>query len=200
MDREPLIRLSNVCRYFGSGESVVRALDRIDLEIWSGEFVAIMGPSGSGKSTLMNIIGCLDQPSAGSYEIFGEEVSELNRDELADLRRHMFGFVFQRYNLLPTATAEENVEMPAIYAGVRRHERLLRARVLLAKLALSDRAHHRPAELSGGQQQRTAIARALMNDPTVILADEPTGSLDSTNGEQVMELLQSLHREGRTLL
>jgi macrolide transport system ATP-binding/permease protein len=200
MNKEPLIKLSNICRYFSFGENVVRALEDINLQIWPGEFVAIMGPSGSGKSTLMQIIGCLDQPSYGSYKIFGDEVSALNRDQLAELRRNMFGFVFQRYNLLPTATAEENVAMPAVYAGMRRHERLLRARALLAKLGLSDRADRRPAELSGGQQQRTAIGRALMNEPTVILADEPTGSLDSTSGEQVMELLRSLHREGRTLL
>ena len=195
-----LLELAGVSRVYRSGDIPVKAIDDVSLNVWPGEFVAIMGQSGSGKSTLMNVIGCLDQPSSGSYKIDGEEVTGFDGDQLAELRRQMFGFVFQRYNLLKTATAEENVEMPAIYAGVPRSERLKRAQFLLAKLGIADRANHRPSELSGGQQQRAAIARALMNDPAVILADEPTGALDSKSGEEVMELLRSLHGEGRTII
>ena len=195
-----LLELASVSRLYRSGDIPVKAIDDVSLKVWPGEFVAIMGQSGSGKSTLMNVIGCLDQPSSGSYKIDGEEVTGFDGDRLAELRRQMFGFVFQRYNLLKTATAEENVEMPAIYAGVPRSERLKRAQFLLAKLGIADRADHRPSELSGGQQQRTAIARALMNDPTVILADEPTGALDSKSGEEVLGLLRLLHGDGRTII
>jgi macrolide transport system ATP-binding/permease protein len=200
MHDTPLLELSKVSRLYSSGETVVRALDEVSLRVWPGEFVAIMGPSGSGKSTLMNLIGCLDRPTSGSYKIGGEEVSDFASDGLAELRREIFGFVFQRYNLLNTATAEENVEMPAIYAGVPRAERLNRVRGLLDRLGLADRASHLPSALSGGQQQRVAIARALVNDPWVILADEPTGALDSTSGEEVMDLLGKLHSEGRTII
>jgi macrolide transport system ATP-binding/permease protein len=200
MNDTPLLELSKASRLYSSGETVVRALDDVSLRIWPGEFVAIMGPSGSGKSTLMNLIGCLDRPTSGSYKIYGEEVSTFDSDRLAELRREIFGFVFQRYNLLTTATAEENVEIPAIYAGVPRSERLKRARILLDHLGLADRTSHLPSELSGGQQQRVAIARALVNDPWVVLADEPTGALDSTSGEEVMNLLGKLHGEGRTII
>jgi macrolide transport system ATP-binding/permease protein len=199
-EKDPLLALDRVSRIYKSGDAVVRALDEVSLKIWPGEFVAVMGQSGSGKSTLMNVIGCLDQPTSGSYRIRGEEVSRLDRDRLAALRRNVFGFVFQRYNLLNTATAEENVEMPAVYAGMRRAARSERARLLLEGLGLADRAHHHPSQLSGGQQQRVAIARALVNDPLVILADEPTGALDSASGEEVMRLLVKLHGDGRTIV
>lgn len=197
---DPLLSIHHVKKYYESGDSVVKALDDITLNIWPGEFVAIMGQSGSGKSTLMNIVGCLDQPTDGSYLVLGEEASTLKPDELAALRRETFGFVFQRYNLLATASAEENVAIPALYAGMKKHDRLLRARELLAKLGLGERGGHRPAQLSGGQQQRVAIARALMNDPPVILADEPTGALDSRSGQDVMALLKELNDEGRTII
>ena len=196
----PLIHLENVSRVYKSGPAEVRALDNVSLTIEHGEFVAIMGQSGSGKSTLMNILGCLDRASEGTYEISGKNAVTLPNDELARLRRETFGFVFQRYNLLATATAAENVEIPAVYAGREPRFRQARAQDLLAKLGLGDRGHHRPNELSGGQQQRVSIARALMNDPPVILADEPTGALDSQSGEDVMALLQELHAEGRTII
>jgi len=196
----PLLELTHISRHYDSGETQVRALDDVSLSIWPGEFVAIMGQSGSGKSTLMNIIGCLDKPSQGSYIVRGREASQLEPDELAALRSQTFGFIFQRYNLLATASAEENVEVPALYAGMKRDKRLERARELLTKLGLGDRVDHRPSQLSGGQQQRVAIARALMNNPPVILADEPTGALDSRSGHDVMALLKELHAEGRTII
>lgn len=196
----PLIELQGVSRIYGSGEQVLRALDDVSLTVRRGEFVAIMGTSGSGKSTLMNILGCLDRPSEGEYRVEGRDVSELGPDELAALRRDTFGFVFQRYNLLPTSTASENVEIPAIYAGVGKAERSRRAHELLTALGLGERADHRPGELSGGQQQRVSIARALMNDAAVILADEPTGALDSKSGQEVLALLKELHRQGRTII
>ncbi|WP_305080091.1 ABC transporter ATP-binding protein, partial [Methylomonas koyamae] len=179
---------------------MVRALDDVSLSIWPGEFVAIVGQSGSGKSTLMNLIGCLDRADTGSYRVLGRDVAELDPDQLAALRRESFGFVFQRYNLLNSATAAENVEIPALYAGLAKAERHRRALELLAKLGLAERGEHKPMQLSGGQQQRVAIARALMNDPPVILADEPTGALDSQSGMEVMALLKRLHGEGRTIL
>ncbi len=200
MTPAPLISLDRVSRHYRSGDTVVRALDEVSLDIHDGEFVAVMGQSGSGKSTLMNIVGCLDRPTGGAYRVRGRPVAELDADGLAELRRETFGFVFQRYNLLATASAEENVEIPAIYAGMPRQARQERAAQLLGRLGLGDRRAHRPAELSGGQQQRVAIARALMNDPPVILADEPTGALDSTSGEEVMALLARLHGEGRTII
>ena len=195
-----LLELHDVRRLYPNGETVVRALDGVSLTIDAGEFVAIMGPSGSGKSTLMNILGCLDRPSAGSYCVAGHDVSSLSLDELAALRCRTFGFVFQRFNLLPTITAAENVEIPAIYAGRAKSERILRARELLKRLGLADRAEHRPTELSGGQQQRVSIARALMNEAQVILADEPTGALDSRSGEEVLTLLKELNADGHTVL
>ncbi|HKQ95448.1 MAG TPA: MacB family efflux pump subunit [Aestuariivirgaceae bacterium] len=200
MTAAPLISLDRVSRHYRSGETVVRALDEVSLDIQEGEFVAVMGQSGSGKSTLMNIVGCLDRPTGGTYLVRGRSVADLDADGLAALRRETFGFVFQRYNLLATASAEENVEIPAIYAGMPRHARQDRAAALLDRLGLGDRRDHLPSALSGGQQQRVAIARAMMNDPAVILADEPTGALDSTSGEEVMDLLARLHAEGRTIV
>ncbi|MCC6948152.1 MAG: MacB family efflux pump subunit [Bradyrhizobiaceae bacterium] len=195
-----MIELENVRRFFPGGDTVVRALDGVSLSIEAGEFVAIMGPSGSGKSTLMNILGCLDTPTDGSYRVAGHDVAFLSPDELAALRSRTFGFVFQRFNLLPTITAAENVEIPAIYAGRPRRERMERAHALLARLGLGDRSEHRPPELSGGQQQRVSIARALINDAQVILADEPTGALDSRSGEEVLALLKELNAGGHTVL
>ncbi|MFH1159006.1 MAG: MacB family efflux pump subunit [Pseudomonadota bacterium] len=198
--QEPVLVLKGVSRIFPSGDNEIRALDDVTLTVYPGEFLAVMGQSGSGKSTLMNVIGCLDKPTSGSYAVRGREVSGLSRDELAALRRETFGFVFQRYNLLPTVTALENVEIPAIYAGTGKAERFSRAKKLLENLGIGDRMSHRPPQLSGGQQQRVAIARALMNDPPVILADEPTGALDSKSGAEVMTLLKELNAAGRTIL
>lgn len=197
---EPLLDISHVSRVYPSGESVVRALDDVSFTVMPGEYVAIMGQSGSGKSTLMNIIGCLDRPSMGRYTVVGRDVAELDADELAALRCRTFGFVFQRYNLLASITAEENVEIPAIYAGRPKGERVERARALLDRLGLLSRAEHTPSQLSGGQQQRVSIARALMNEAPVILADEPTGALDSHSGAEVLALLADLNREGRTII
>jgi macrolide transport system ATP-binding/permease protein len=198
--KRTLLELSEIHKHYSNGDTTVRALDGVSLRIERGEFVAIMGQSGSGKSTLMNIIGCLDRPTSGSYRVMGKEAANLSPDELAGLRRATFGFVFQRYNLLATATAGENVEIPSVYAGLAKHKRAERAMSLLARLGLGDRTDHRPAELSGGQQQRVAIARALVNDPPVILADEPTGALDSRSGDEVLALLKQLHAEGRTII
>jgi macrolide transport system ATP-binding/permease protein len=200
MKSEMILELRDVHKEYVTGDTVVRALDGVSLAVRRGEFVAIMGQSGSGKSTLMNIIGCLDRPTSGSYLVLGEEAARLSPDELAALRRETFGFVFQRYNLLSTATAGENVEIPSVYAGLSKHNRSAHARTLLERLGLGDRTEHRPSELSGGQQQRVAIARALVNDPPVILADEPTGALDSKSGEEVLALLKQLHAEGRTIV
>lgn len=196
----PLIELHNVTKVYRTGGQEVRALDGVSLTIRRGEFVAIMGQSGSGKSTLMNILGCLDRPTDGSYTVAGTDVALLSSDDLAALRRDTFGFVFQRYNLLSTMTAAENVELPAIYAGTTRNERHERATGLLTRLGMGDRAAHRPSELSGGQQQRVSIARALMNGADVILADEPTGALDTQSGADVLDVLKGLNEEGRTVL
>ncbi|MCE6950607.1 ABC transporter ATP-binding protein [Cereibacter sphaeroides] len=196
----PLIALHGISRIYGAGEAEVRALDGVDLSIRRGEFVAIMGPSGSGKSTAMNIIGCLDRPTKGSYLFNGTDVSGLDRDGRALLRRHFLGFVFQGFNLLSRTTALENVELPLIYKGLPRAEREAKARAALAKVGLSGREHHDPSQLSGGQQQRVAIARALAGDPEVILADEPTGNLDSQRSHEIMQLLQALNREGITVV
>ena len=197
---EPLLQLENVSRIYTSGGNELRALDGVSLDIYPGEFVAIIGQSGSGKSTLMNILGCLDRPSEGSYRVNGQDVADLDPDDLAALRRDTFGFVFQRYNLLGTVSAAENVELPAIYAGRSKRERAERAQALLERLGLGDRSDHRPNQLSGGQQQRVSIARALMNGAEVILADEPTGALDSKSGEEVLALLKQLHADGHTIL
>lgn len=197
---QPILALRQISRSYASGENQIRALDGVCLNIWPGEFIAIVGQSGSGKSTLMNLIGCLDRASGGNYRVCGREVAALDNDQLAALRRETFGFVFQRYHLLNNATALENVEMPALYAGVAKAGRERRAQALLSRLGLAGRFDHKPMQLSGGQQQRVAIARALMNNPPVILADEPTGALDSHSGEEVMALLKTLHQEGRTIL
>ncbi|TJY62016.1 MacB family efflux pump subunit [Sinimarinibacterium sp. CAU 1509] len=197
---QPLISLRNVSKVYPNGETEVRALDHVNLEIRAGEFVSIIGQSGSGKSTLMNIIGCLDRPSHGHYCVRGADVAQLAPDDLAAMRRDTFGFVFQRYNLLASVSAAENVELPAIYAGRGKRERLERAKQLLAQLGLGDRSEHKPNQLSGGQQQRVSIARALMNGAEVILADEPTGALDSRSGAEVLELLSALHAEGHTII
>lgn len=195
-----LISLKDVTKTFFNDGFAVEVLHGVSLDIEAGEFVAIIGQSGSGKSTLMNILGCLDQPTSGEYRIDGEAVSDFETDELAALRRRTFGFVFQSYNLIPTASARENVEVPAIYAGLPARERQERADMLLSSLKLGDRLDHRPNQLSGGQQQRVSIARALMNGGRVILADEPTGALDSQSGEEVMALLRRMHDDGHTII
>ena len=191
----PLIELRGITRTYGEGEAMVRALDGVDLIIREGEFVAIMGPSGSGKSTAMNIIGCLDRPSGGQYLFNGVEVATLDQDQRALLRRNYLGFVFQGFNLLARTTALENVELPLIYKGQPRAEREVRAREALNRVGLEGRDHHHPSQLSGGQQQRVAIARALAGEPMVMLADEPTGNLDTTRSREIMELLRRLNRE-----
>ncbi len=197
---EPLLSISNLSRHYKSGESLVKALDEVSLDIYPGEFLAVMGQSGSGKSTLMNIMGCLDRADSGTYAVQGRDVLALDSDELACLRRNTFGFIFQRYNLLHTANAEENVEIPAMYAGMPPSMRETRAKHLLGSLGLAERGRHSPSELSGGQQQRVAIARALVNDPMVILADEPTGALDSQSSNDVMLLMKELNDQGRTVI
>lgn len=197
---KPLLQLSNVGRQFPLAEEEITVLKNINLTIHAGEMVAIVGQSGSGKSTLMNILGCLDRPSSGSYFINNREVSTLDNNELAALRREHFGFIFQRYHLLPSLSAEENVEIPAIYAGVDKNTRRRRAQQLLARLGLSTRSRHRPNQLSGGQQQRVSIARALMNGGDVILADEPTGALDSHSSQEMMQVLRELHQQGHTVI
>jgi macrolide transport system ATP-binding/permease protein len=199
-DKQPLIKLAGVTKTFQNGDLSTRVLHGIDLEIYPGEFVAIIGQSGSGKSTLMNILGCLDKPSEGEYYFAGKNVSSFDADELAQLRREAFGFVFQSYNLLAGSTACENVEMPATYSGMLPEERRERAAELLSSLGLSARLDHRPNQLSGGQQQRVSIARALMNGGQIILADEPTGALDSNSGKEVMKLLKNLSEQGHTII
>ena len=197
----PLIELNDIRRIYGKGEAEVRALDGVSFKVTKGEFVAIMGPSGSGKSTAMNVLGCLDSPTSGQYLFNGIEVANLDRNQRALLRRHYLGFIFQGYNLLPRTTALQNVELPLIYKGMSRAEREARAMAALEKVGLAERASHDPSELSGGQQQRVAIARALAGDPQVILADEPTGNLDTKRSIEIMELLQELNRdEGLTIV
>jgi macrolide transport system ATP-binding/permease protein len=197
---QPLLALKHICRYFQSGDEQLTVLDDINLDIYPGEMVAIIGSSGSGKSTLMNILGCLDQPSLGEYQVNGQSTSSLSSDQLADLRRDCFGFIFQRYHLLSHLKAESNVEIPAIYAGNNKAVRLQRARALLERLGLADKQRNRPNQLSGGQQQRVSIARALMNGGNVILADEPTGALDSQSGKEVMLILRQLHQQGHVIV
>ena len=195
-----MIELCGVCREYHSGEEIFAVLKDIDLDIKAGEFIAVVGPSGSGKSTFMNILGCLDRPTSGTYRVAGQDTGRLGTDDLAALRRERFGFIFQRYNLLPDLTALGNVEVPAIYGGAPRQQRHARAKALLSRLQLADRLHHRPAQLSGGQQQRVSIARALMNGGEIILADEPTGALDSHVGEEVLTILKELHAQGHTII
>lgn len=195
-----IIEIENINKYFGEGENRVHVLKNISFEIKKGEFIAIIGQSGSGKSTLMNILGCLDRVTDGSYKIDGREISRFSKDELSELRQQKFGFIFQRYNLISTLTALENVALPAIYAGLSEKERNSRAEELLVKLGLGDKIKNKPNQLSGGQQQRVSIARALMNGGEIILADEPTGALDSKSGERVMKILNDLHKEGHTII
>ncbi|WKT00409.1 MacB family efflux pump subunit [Gallibacterium salpingitidis] len=195
-----IIEIKNLNKFFGEGENRVHILKNINLEIQQGDFIAIIGTSGSGKSTLMNIIGCLDTPTNGSYAITGQETATLSADQLSELRQQRFGFIFQRYNLLPTLNAQENVALPAVYTGMAKEQRLARAAQLLDKLGLANKMENKPNQLSGGQQQRVSIARALMNGGDIILADEPTGALDSKSGEMVMEILQQLHQEGHTII
>lgn len=197
---QPLLEVTNLTREFPAGESTVQILKGIDLKIYPGELVAIVGQSGSGKSTLMNILGCLDQPTTGSYKVKGRETRQLEADELAQLRREYFGFIFQRYHLLGDLTAAGNVEVPAIYAGADVEERQARATALLSDLGLGDKTQNRPSQLSGGQQQRVSIARALMNGGDVILADEPTGALDKNSGIEVMRILRELNAKGHTII
>ncbi len=195
-----LIELRGIGRVYHAGNLALTVLDAIDLEIEAGDMVAIIGPSGSGKSTLMNLIGCLDRPSTGQYRIDGRDTADMDSDALAALRRERFGFIFQRYQLLPDLDAQANTEVPAVYAGMEAQARRTRARVLLERLGIGDRIHHRPSELSGGQQQRTSIARALMNGGEIILADEPTGALDTRSGEELMQLLETLNTQGHTVI
>jgi putative ABC transport system ATP-binding protein len=196
-----LIELRSLCKVYGHGDAEVRALDGVNLRIDDGEFVAVMGASGSGKSTFMNIVGCLDVPSSGSYLFRGVDVGSLDRDQLALLRRHNIGFVFQSFNLLPRTTALENVELPLVYRGMTRRERRQLARATLEQVGLGERIGHTPAQLSGGQQQRVAIARALVSQPAVLLADEPTGNLDSQRSEEIITLLTELnHQQGITIV
>lgn len=194
------IELHDVAKVYHMGDSEVRALDGVSVEMGDGEFTAIMGPSGSGKSTLMNILGCLDRPSSGSYLLDGQQVASLSDDELAKVRNKKIGFVFQNFNLLARMTAHHNVALPLVYSGVTNKERHDRASEALSMVGLGDRMFHRPNELSGGQRQRVAIARALINQPTIILADEPTGNLDSKSGSEIMNIFHELNRQGRTII
>ncbi len=197
---EPLIEFERVFKVYPMGGEEVRALDGVDLVIRRGEYVAIMGPSGSGKSTMMNVIGCLDTPSGGSYRFKGIEIQELNDDELARIRNREIGFVFQTFNLLPRADTFHNVELPLIYSGMSPADRKERVWRALETVGLRDRAHHRPAQLSGGQRQRVAIARALVNEPSLILADEPTGNLDSKTSNEIMRAVDEIHQLGNTII
>jgi len=195
-----LIQTRALTREYPMGTSVVRALDAVDLRVDEGEFVALVGTSGSGKTTLLSLLGCLDQPTSGSYELAGRETATLSPDDLARVRNASIGFVFQSFNLIDGLTAAENVSLPLRYRGLPRAERLERAEAILGEVGLGDRVSHRPMELSGGQRQRVAVARALVGQPDLILADEPTGNLDRASGEAILELLRELHRSGRTLV
>jgi putative ABC transport system ATP-binding protein len=195
-----VIRIENLTRFYTIGEETVRALNGINLTIQKNEYVALMGPSGSGKSTLMNIIGCLDTPTSGEYFLNGPNVAQLSDSELAAIRNKEIGFVFQTFNLLPRLTALQNVALPLIYAGIPETERLKKAKEVLEQVGLGDRIKHRPNELSGGQRQRVAVARALVNHPSIILADEPTGNLDSKTSEEIMQLLDIIHQAGNTIV
>ena len=195
-----LIEFDSVCKYYQMGDTTVKAADHISMQINKGEFVAIVGQSGSGKSTCMNIIGCLDVPTSGTYRLNGRDVGSMSKNELAEIRNEMLGFIFQQYNLLPKLSLMENVELPLIYAGLSRKEQQARARTALQQVGLGDKLNNKPSQLSGGQQQRASIARALAGGPAVILADEPTGALDSHTGREVLGILQKLHRQGNTVV
>lgn len=197
---DELIEIRNMCKIYNPGENEVRALDHVDLQIDRHEFVAIIGQSGSGKSTLMNMLGCLDVPTSGTYYLNGQDVSHLTDDELSDIRNREIGFIFQGFNLIANMTALENVELPLIYRGVPRKEREELSKTALKKVGLEKRMDHKPSEMSGGQQQRVAIARAIAQAPPVILADEPTGNLDSGSTKEIMGILKELHKEGRTVI
>jgi putative ABC transport system ATP-binding protein len=198
--RDKIIHLESIVKNYKVGNQIVRALRSVSVDIYKGEYVAIMGASGSGKSTLMNIIGCLDTPTSGKYVLNGKDVSHMTDDSLAEIRNSEIGFVFQVFNLLPRNNALENVMLPLIYSGVRKAQRKVLAEQTLSDVGLSDRMHHRPNELSGGQRQRVAIARALVNKPSLLLADEPTGNLDSQISEEIMKLFADIHRKGNTLV
>jgi putative ABC transport system ATP-binding protein len=195
-----IIKIRNIIRDFQLGQETVHVLKGIDLDIDKGEYVAIMGPSGSGKSTLMNLLGCLDTPTSGSYVLNGKDVSQMSDDELADIRNKEIGFVFQTFNLLPRTTALDNVALPMVYAGASKKDRTERAIQVLNDVGLSDRMDHRPNQLSGGQRQRVAVGRALVNKPSIILADEPTGNLDSKTGVEIMNLFEDIHKAGNTII
>lgn len=195
-----LVEIRDVCKVYNPGENEVRALDHVSVSIDEGEYVAIIGQSGSGKSTLMNMLGCLDVPTSGTYRLHGQNVSELNDDELSDIRNREIGFIFQGFNLIPNLTAIENVELPLIYRGVGKTQRMELSRKALEKVGLGHRMDHKPSEMSGGQQQRVAIARAIAQAPPVILADEPTGNLDSHSTQEIMGILKELYEEGRTVI
>ena len=196
----PMIKMNNLGKVYNTGAVSVEALRNIDLEIDENEFIAIVGPSGSGKSTLMNIVGCLDTPSSGEYYLDNEQVSDFNPNKLAEIRNRQIGFVFQNFNLLPYSTAYENIEMPLIFGGMRTRKRKERVMEILDKVGLTERAKHKPTELSGGEMQRVAIARAMANNPSIILADEPTGNLDSVAGGSIIEMFHELHRDGATIV
>jgi putative ABC transport system ATP-binding protein len=198
--RQPLVEFRDVCKYYQMGDTTVKAADHISFKIYEGEFVAIVGQSGSGKSTCMNIIGCLDIPTEGLYLLKGKNVGSMNKNELAAVRNKQMGFIFQQYNLLPKLNLTENVEVPLMYAGVSKRERRERAHEMLKMVGLGDKFKHKPNELSGGQQQRVSIARALSGNPAVILADEPTGALDSKTGREVMDMLKQLNKDGHTII
>ena len=195
-----LVEIKDVCKVYNPGENEVRALDHVSVTIDEGEFVAIIGQSGSGKSTLMILLGCLDVPTSGSYMLHGQDVSDLDDNELSDIRNREIGFIFQGFNLIPNLTALENVELPLIYRGVGRTKRVELSKKALEKVGLENRIGHKPSEMSGGQQQRVAIARAIAQAPPIILADEPTGNLDSNSSKEIMSILQNLHSEGRTVI
>lgn len=197
---KPLVEVRDMCKIYNPGENEVRALDHVSLTIYQGEFVGIIGHSGSGKSTLMNMLGCLDVPTSGSYFLNGKDVSHMSDDELSDIRNVEIGFIFQGFNLIPNLTAQENVELPLIYRGVGKKEREALARESLEMVGLAHRMDHKPSEMSGGQQQRVAIARAIAAKPPVILADEPTGNLDSRSTQEIMNILKDLHKDGRTVI